>query len=863
MAMVDESGSKQVRSRRTGRGWRRVRPVAEILEGRQLLAVITVNTTSDESGISAFPTLSLRQAIEISNGTLPVSSLNPEQASQVVGALSTPNTIDFQIMIVFPGVFPTSFEPPTIEPTTPLPAITSPVIIDGYSEPGAHANTNGPGQGKNTSIGIEIDGVNAPGANGLRIEAGQTTVEGLAIGGFSTGDGILIDSQSGDVIEGNFLGLDATGTTALPNATGIQDDNSGVLPIPQTNNTIGGTAAGAGNVISGNSGDGVALTGIGLSFGYSAKVLDLVQGNFIGTDVTGTKSLTNGGEGIDDGGGGSTIGGTVAGAGNLISGNAGDGLHTFGSFGDVDNFSIPSGSNDLVQGNFIGTDVTGTLPVPNGGSGINAYGGEVTIGGTAAGAGNVISGNRGDGVAIFGPTGAMNPNDAFVMGASDLVQGNLIGTDVGGAGPLPNGADGIGAQADGSSATIGGTAAGAGNIIAYNRGAGVHVFPPTVIPNSISDNYLISANSIFGNGALGINVSPVVPLIAPTPGLLSVTPSGSGSLITGAIDASSSYAVFPFTIEFFSSNAPDPSGIGQGRTYLGSTQVTTNDFGHASFTFSTPTALLGQYVTATTTLADNATSGFSSALLASTSTTPTTTTVSLLGPNRVATQGQPITFAASVTSTSGLVPTGQVAFLEDGVVLGSSPLDATGTASFVTDQLQPGPHVITAEYLGDTTHPATLSGAVAVQVFNALAFGGPAVTSDVFSGPNAATVTFNRGLFIGPAQDFTNYKIVGPRHQAITILSAVYNPSNASVTLTTAQALDPKKSYQLTINGQKGNRVVDVFGIALNGKTKGKPGHNYSGKIAVKKAPVVKVTPTSTAKPKVAKVHTTAHPKGR
>ena len=935
MAIVDKNGSGKDRARRTGRDGRRARLSAEILERRGLLATIIVASAGDADGADGGSTLSLRQAIEISDGALAISALSPSQAGLVTGVLSSPNTIDFAI----PGVGPF-----VIEPGTALPAITAPVVIDGDSEPGAHPNTNGPGQGKDTVIPIEIDGSNTPGSNGLDLKVGNSTVEGLAIGGFtvgqssssSTGFGILIEGQTGDLIQGDFLGTDTTGTRALPNSVGIEDTNSqGNTSSPVEDlNTIGGTAAGAGNVISGNTGDGLDLLRIAAVGSPIDFATDLVEGNFLGTDATGTRPLPNDGDGIHItatqsliggsgptiGGSGSTIGGTSAGAGDVISGNAG-----FGIAIDGESFANPDGA--LVEGDFLGTDVTGTKALPDGGGGIQVNGGNSsTIGGTTAGARDVISGNEGDGISV---------TEAYAPAL--LVEGDSIGTDATGSLSLPNTGNGISYVAGFS--TVGGTTAGAANVIAYNGGAGVDLVPPPVFthPYTPPRQVVISGNSIFANARLGIsNTPPGSTTSAPIPVLQRVVPAGRGLVA----DTSGTLAGLPtttYSVEFFSNPTPDPSGSGQGQAFLGSIPVTTDASGNASFTFSS-LPLGGLYISATATGPTDSTSAFSGDLLAyseeqttttlaasapaatvgqslaftATVTTPelfpgvpdiptgqvtftsdgvvigvepldvhgvatfltgalplgshtieatyvgddassvsnpiavtiaapnvepaATTTVSLLGPNRVATQGRPITFVAAVASTAPGTPAGPVEFLEDGVVLGTSPLDATGIASFVTDQLLPGPHAITAAYAGDPTHPAGASGAVAVEVTNATAFGGPAVTSDVFAGPDAVKVTFNRGLLIGPAQDAANYRIMGPRKQVITIVSAAYDPSNASVTLTTAQALDPHQTYRLTINGQAGERVVDVFGIALNGKKKGKPGHDYSGRIAVPKA---------------------------
>src|SRR5262249_19659932 len=107
------------------------------------------------------------------------------------------------------------------------------------------------------------------------------------------------------------------------------------------NNTIGGTAAGARNVISGNN--------PGVWFTCTSGSANLVEGNFIGTDVTGTAALGSGFAGVDRRADDNTIGGTTAGARNVISGNLGDGV-----------LILSGARKNLVQGNFIGTDVTGT-----------------------------------------------------------------------------------------------------------------------------------------------------------------------------------------------------------------------------------------------------------------------------------------------------------------------------------------------------------------------------------------------------------------------------------------------------------------------------------------------------------------------
>ncbi len=466
------------------------RPYIELLEARSLLAIITVNTTADPTTIpSEDTTLSLREAIEISNGTLPLSSLTPQQLAQVSGPLSNPNTIDFAIPTTDEGYIP----PPSgssspgvwaIHPASPLDTITNPVIINGYSQPGSTPNTS-PTQ-DNAVLTIELVGdvvtmnqfFDAP---GLTIGVGNVVVEGLDINQFP-GAGISIQAGSGSTITGNFIGTDPTGESIPGNLT------NGVEVVGGSNNTIGGASPAARNIISGN-----GTTGLTNPTGTSGSGVDLetpsnlVQGNFIGVDAMADKALGNG-SGSDAGvsiqfAADNTIGGTVSGAANLISGNAGFGVSIQG----------PDAPGNVVQGNFIGTDFgTGTIAgnsfIPLGntvGVQINEASGN-TIGGTATGAGNLIADSQitnftpapGVGVYLFGPSATGN-----------LVQGNaigqpfIVGSQVGTGASIGNEGDGIFIQNAPSNtiggsvplSTSGGLVSGSGNLIADNGGIGVDI----------------------------------------------------------------------------------------------------------------------------------------------------------------------------------------------------------------------------------------------------------------------------------------------------------------------------------------------------------------------------------------------------
>src|SRR5262249_8095450 len=233
----------------------------------------------------------------------------------------------------------------------PLPAITSPVTIDGISQGGA--GYNGPPL-------IELRG---PGGsfvvNGLNITAGSSTVKGLIINRFNPC--IRIDTNGGNTIAGNYIGTDATGTVDMGSTI------DGIV-ILTANNTIGGTTAAARNIISGNNSSGIFITGV-------PATGNLVQGNYIGTDVTGTNDLGNGVGVTITNAPNNTVGGTAAGARNIISGNDGNGV----------SLNQNSASGNQVQGNYIGTDASGTVALSNSLDGINLNAApNTTIGGTVA-----------------------------------------------------------------------------------------------------------------------------------------------------------------------------------------------------------------------------------------------------------------------------------------------------------------------------------------------------------------------------------------------------------------------------------------------------------------------------------------------
>jgi hypothetical protein len=370
------------------------------------------------------------------------------------------------------------------------------------------------------------------------------------------------------LVQGNLIGTDASGTVALGNFNGVVASHS--------NNTIGGTAAGAGNIISGNRNDGVLVMGLGI----------VIQGNYIGTDVSGSSSVGNA-FGVYVTSSNNTIGGTASGAGNLISGNTNVGVFVFG------------GDSDQVQGNRIGTDASGTLALGNQ-TGVEVDGGiNHLVGGTPAGAGNLISGNRGDGIVIaplFGPA------------RSHVIQGNYIGTDVTGTLPLSNGGNGVSIAGAGFGGNaIGGTAPGAGNVIAFNGGDGVLI--------DASTGNAIRRNRIFANGSLGIELLDGANNNQPAPVLTSASSSGGFLTFQGTLTAA---PLTTYTLEFFANTTADPSGFGQGERFIGFITVTTDASGHATFAVGFPSDVQpGEFLTATATDPANNTSAFSQDMLIS------------------------------------------------------------------------------------------------------------------------------------------------------------------------------------------------------------------------------------------------------
>ena len=274
----------------------------EILEHRRMLATFTVDTVSDmvspRDGVT-----SLREAIQFANEA-------PNDPGEI-------DRIEFEIADDPNGASGLQ----TIRPRTELPSITDPVVIDGFTQPGSSPNTNAVGSELNAAMMIEIDGgLNT--STGLRIATGDSIVRGLVISNF-VNVGIAIEFGAGNNrIEGNYIGTDASGLESAGNRF------AGVT-ISSPNNVVGGTTAEARNLVSGNGsfvGEIPEPFGAGI-FISSGGSDNRVEGNLIGTDATGQRSIGNIGNGVRIvEGSNNTIGGTSSESANVIAFNASTGV---------------------------------------------------------------------------------------------------------------------------------------------------------------------------------------------------------------------------------------------------------------------------------------------------------------------------------------------------------------------------------------------------------------------------------------------------------------------------------------------------------------------------------------------------------
>jgi hypothetical protein len=379
--------------------------------------------------------------------------------------------------------------------------------------------TKAPGYGTPVVI---LDGSGAgSGVDGLTISGNRDTVKGLDIVNFH-GNGIVLSGKGNNNIQSNYIGIETDGVTAAPNT------NDGILISVDNQDTIGGTTAAQRNIISGNTHAGIEIDG----YGSGVANQDVIEGNFIGTNATGTAAVPNG-----------------------------QGVRLVGA-----------------SGNFIGSIVPGS--------------------------GNVISGNTGRGIVLTGQGGALATT------SRNVIQGNFIGTQADGVSPLGDGLQGIYITNGASGNMIGSVFSSGANTIAFNTGAGVligtdpanPVFPPTPDSSGGANNAIIS-NSISHTGGIVLNDSGNDLQTAPVIGDVTPAAVGGGTTtikFTLANTINSSDGLPNYRIEFFANDANDP----EGKTFLGAVGLTGNG-GTASGQFTSAEALVDisdpSFITATAT----------------------------------------------------------------------------------------------------------------------------------------------------------------------------------------------------------------------------------------------------------------------
>jgi CSLREA domain-containing protein len=467
---------------------------------------IEVNTASDTEAGDGF--CSLREAIHASNGG---GYLDCDGSTSM-------DSIRFNI----------GTGTPVINVSSELPEITAPVTINGNSGGATRVRVHGPnGSGTGLDLGSSSDG---------------STIKFMQIDNFLYGifAGSATATIVGNVISGNNIGIFGTSSSLT----------IGGVNAATATEKCGGDC----NLVTGNSA-GMYLE---LMQSYSVK------GNFIGVNALGAAAQANN-TGIFVSAGVGSIGGSAPGERNVISGNTLDGLKLFNC-------------QCSLMGNYIGTDVTGKNAIANGASGVWVRDGHASVGGTAAGEGNLISGNTSHGIYVQGWAG-LNEFSAY---------GNRIGVKQGG-GALANGGDGI--QVHGQAGPIRNVLIGSAsnsdgaNTVAFNGGAGVRIRP-------CADRVTVRGNSIHSNSGQGIVIEANPPACLPTNGGIAA-PSVTGvQPVTGT-------ACTNCMVDVYSDSADE------GRTYEGSA------LSDGTGQWELGEAVVGPNVTATATDGMGNTSAFS------------------------------------------------------------------------------------------------------------------------------------------------------------------------------------------------------------------------------------------------------------
>ena len=437
------------------------------------------------------PGYTVTSSADPGDGVCDAAECTLREAIQAANAVPNGDAPD-AILFAIPACGPE--DPCRIELGFALPTLRDAVVVDGFSQPNAKPNSAELDEAINARYAVVLDGRSQVDV-GLRSPE-ASTLRGLVFEGFSTA-AVHLWNGSLTILSGNFIGTDASGTQSRPNGVGVLVEDSFDL-------TIGGATPADRNLISGNLGAGISLSGV--------THCNAIQGNFIGTDSSGALALGNKGGSLV-----STevepctrVGGVEPGQGNLISGNGSHGIY------------IRNSPDVKVLGNRIGTDLTGRSALGNVGHGVFFEGAVVGVIGSA-GAGNLISGNGGDGIHLS--------QAAY----GNAIQGNLIGLDASGAKSLGNGGGGLVGEDVGPCTRLGGSEPGEANVIVNNTG-----------PNEQVEELAISAMGYAVDGKL--LVARAVP--ARISSSVSSLGSVSGNSLVGAWDLTSKREADCFALPF-------------------------------------------------------------------------------------------------------------------------------------------------------------------------------------------------------------------------------------------------------------------------------------------------------------------------
>ena len=373
---------------------------------------------------------------------------------------------------------------------------------------------------------------------------------------------VVLNAGSGTRFKNNLIGTRATGMTGLANGGGIS------LSVPDV--IIGGTSAAERNIISGNSGTGIqAFASVSSGTFVSAPTGLTVQGNYIGTTVTGLAALPNTSGGITASGDTTIIGGDnptpltgCTGACNLISGNAGNGLSLNNSY-DNSQTSPTAGTrystaaSSVVEGNYIGVNVTGTLALGNSGGGVQLSAADIRVGGGSPATRNVISGqilNSNSGINAGSSTFVNTTTGAYVVvgtATGSVIRGNYIGLNAAGTAAIPN-HNGISVSVPG--VRVGGTDPTDRNVVSGNNQTGINSFVGLARPQqgapiqfsisvmTVPSEMIVEGNyvGVSANGSVavpnlggGVRISGINSRVGGTVGTSALSCTGPCNLISG------------------------------------------------------------------------------------------------------------------------------------------------------------------------------------------------------------------------------------------------------------------------------------------------------------------------------------------